>query len=114
MGHARYLIAQLQRKGGGALSLASRGCVLRSIDEHCGHDRDNLPSHIGPCEIGQLGKLIAVRCPRDFDDVMRRAGGQWEPGSRRWLVEPRRIGPVIRALRRVTDTLFRRAGVSLE
>jgi hypothetical protein len=37
-----------------------------------------------------------------------------EPGSRRWLVERRRIGPVIRALEATTDPLFRRAGISLE
>jgi hypothetical protein len=53
-----------------------------------------------------------VRCPRELDAVMRRAGGQvWEPGSRRWLVEPRRIGPVIRELQRTTDPLFRQAGI---
>jgi hypothetical protein len=45
---------------------------------------------------------------------MRRAGGQWEPGSRRWLLERRRIGPVIRALRRQTDPLFRQAGMTLD
>jgi hypothetical protein len=38
----------------------------------------------------------------------------WEPGSRRWLIERRRIGPVIRELLRVTDPLFRRAGLTLE
>jgi hypothetical protein len=42
----------------------------------------------------------------EFDDVMRRAGGQLEPISRRWLVERRRIGPVVRTLRRTTDPLF--------
>ena len=65
-------------------------------------------------EFGELGRLIAVRCPRDFDHLMRKAGGQWEPGSRRWLVERRRIGPVIRALEAATDPLVRRAGISLE
>jgi hypothetical protein len=45
---------------------------------------------------------------------MRRAGGQWEPGSRRWLIERRRIGPVIRTLRRTTDPLFRQAGIGLD
>ena len=40
--------------------------------------------------------------------------GLWEPGSRRWLIERRRIGPVIRALRRVTDPLFRHAGIDLD
>jgi hypothetical protein len=74
----------------------------------------DLPARVGPVEFGTLGKLIAVRCPHDFDHVMRRAGGQWEPGSRRWLLERRRIGPVIRALRRQTDPLFRQAGMTLD
>jgi hypothetical protein len=73
-----------------------------------------IPAYIGPCEFGQLGKLIAVRCPREFDDVMRQAGGQWEPASRRWLIERRRIGPVIRKLERATDPLFRRMGINLD
>jgi len=38
------------------------------------------------------------------------AGAVWEPGLRRWLVERRRIGPVIRALEAATDPLFRRVG----
>jgi hypothetical protein len=45
---------------------------------------------------------------------MRRAGGQWEPGTRQWLVERRRMGPLIRNLRRTTDPLFRQAGMSLD
>ena len=44
-----------------------------------------------------LGAMVAVRCPQEFADIVLRAGGLWEPGSRRWLVERRRIGPVIRA-----------------
>jgi len=52
-----------------------------------------------------LGRLVAVRAPRELDDIFRRAGGTWEPGSRRWLIERRRIGPVIRALRSTTDPL---------
>jgi hypothetical protein len=71
----------------------------------------DLPARIGPVEFGTLGGMVAVRCPREFDAIMRRAGGLWEPGSRRWLIEWRRIGPVIRSLQRVTDSLFRRAGL---
>ena len=37
-----------------------------------------------------------------------------EPGSGRWLVERRRIGPVIRALERSTDPLFRQCGMVLD
>jgi hypothetical protein len=46
--------------------------------------------------------------------MMRNAGGQWEAGSRRWLVERRRIGPVIRLLERTVDPLFRAAGLVLD
>ena len=63
---------------------------------------------------GHLGKLIAVLCPREFDVLMRNAGGQWEAGSRRWLIERHRIGPLIRTLQRTTDPLFRRAGLNLD
>jgi len=75
---------------------------------------DPIPARIGPCEFDRLGKLVAVRCPREFDPAMRCAGGIWEPGSRRWLIERRRIGPVMRELRRSVDPLFRRAGLTLE
>ena len=44
---------------------------------------------------------------------MRKAGGLWEPGSRRWLIERRRMGPVIRALEAATDPLFRHAGLTV-
>jgi hypothetical protein len=58
--------------------------------------------------------MVAVRCPRELDPLMRRAGGTWEPVSRRWLIEHRRIGPVLRELRRTTDPLFRQAGLNLD
>ena len=72
------------------------------------------PPHIGPAALSELGKLVAIRAPRELDPVFQRAGGIWEPGSRRWLLERRRIGPVIRTLRRVTDPLFRHAGLPLD
>ena len=73
-----------------------------------------LPARIGPCEIAELGRMVAIRCPRELAHILQRAGGEWEPGSRRWLVERRRIGPVVRALKRATDPLFRQAGMSLD
>jgi hypothetical protein len=76
--------------------------------------RQFVPSRIGPVEFGALGNWVTVRCPRDYDALMRNAGGQWEPGSRRWLIERRRIGPVIRTLERSVDPLFRVAGLTLE
>ena len=74
----------------------------------------DIPARIGPCEFGQLSNWITVRCPRELAPLMRQAGGQWEPGSRRWLIERRRIVPLIRRLERVTDPLFRQAGLSLD
>jgi hypothetical protein len=43
-----------------------------------------------------LGKLVAVRCPAELAHILHRAGAVWEPGSGRWLVQRRRIRPVIR------------------
>jgi hypothetical protein len=73
-----------------------------------------LPARIGPVEFAEFGRMVAVRCPQDFAHILQRAGGAWEPGSRRWLLERRRIGPVIRGLQRATDPLFRRAGLTLD
>ena len=74
-----------------------------------------MPMHIGPCQLSVFGeKWIVVRCPSDFDPLMRQAGGLWEPGSRRWLIERRRVGKLVRTLRRVTDPLFRRVGMDLD
>ena len=72
----------------------------------------NLPARVAPCEFGMLGGMVAVRCPARLrpSDAQGRAT---EPGSRRWLIEPRRIGPVIHALRRDTDPL-RQAGIELD
>jgi hypothetical protein len=58
--------------------------------------------------------MIAVRCPTDLVPMVQKAGGIWEPGSRRWLVERRRLNPLIRNLRRATDPLFRQAGIDLD
>ena len=74
----------------------------------------SLPQHVGPAVFSELGRMVAIRAPREFDGVFRQAGGVWEPGSRRWLIERRRVGPVIRALRALTDPLFRRAGLPLD
>ena len=73
-----------------------------------------VPVRIGPAEFSTLGAMVAVRCPADLVPLVRKAGGLWEPGSGRWLVERRRINPLIRNLRRVTDPLFRQAGIDLD
>ena len=36
-----------------------------------------IPARIGPVELGELGTLVAIRCPHDLDDLTRRAGGEW-------------------------------------
>ena len=74
----------------------------------------DLPARIGPMAFEMLGGMVAARCPRALDPPMKKAGGLWEPGGRRWLIQRRRINPLIRDLRRATDPLFRRAGLSLD
>jgi hypothetical protein len=75
----------------------------------------DVPPSIGPVVFGTLGVgWVMVHCPRQYDELMRRAGGVWEPGARQWLVERRRIGPVIRELERTVDPLFRRVGIHLD
>ena len=44
--------------------------------------------------------MVAVRCPRELAHIVQRAGGVWEPGSRRWLVDERCVRPLIVRLRR--------------
>jgi hypothetical protein len=66
-------------------------------------------------EFSEFGAMwVAVRCPSDLDPLLRKAGGLWEVGSRRWLIHRRRTGPLIRKLRWETDPLFCRAGLSLD
>jgi hypothetical protein len=45
---------------------------------------------------------------------MRKVGGLWEAGSRRWLIERRTPRADGGELRRSTDPLFRRAGMDLD
>ena len=73
-----------------------------------------VPPRIGPVEFGTLGSWVTLRCPREFDSMMRNAGGNWEAGSRRWLVERRRIGAVICLLERTVDPSFCAAGLVLD
>jgi hypothetical protein len=97
------------------LAGASQGGVVGGVSwTHAAASADPpLPAQIGPCQLSSFGeKWVAVRCPGEFEPLMGRAGGLWDPASRRWLIERRRIGPVFRALRRDTDPLFRQCRVS--
>ena len=52
-----------------------------------------VPPSIGPVVFGTLGVgWVMVRCPSEYDELMRRAGGAWEPGAGQWLVHRRRSG----------------------
>jgi hypothetical protein len=44
-----------------------------------------LPDRTGPVEFTEFGRLVAVRCPQEHAHIVERAGGVWEPGTRRWL-----------------------------
>ena len=41
---------------------------------------DHPPTRIGPCEFGQLGNWITVRCPRELEPLMRQ--DRWSMGAR--------------------------------
>jgi hypothetical protein len=110
--HSRRSEAGIAEKG--RASIKACGTQLPCTESPLMPPAIDIPSHIGPCEFGLLGKQIAIRCPKELAHILQRAGAIWEPGSRRWLVQRRRIGPVIRALERATDPLFRRAGVVLD
>ena len=73
-----------------------------------------MPMHIGPAEFRDFGALIAVRCPSELEAFIRSAGGEWDQGARHWLIERRRVGPLVRNLRQVTDPLFRWVGMDLD
>ena len=48
----------------------------------------DLPARVGPAEFSTLGAMVVVRCPHDLDPLMRKAGGLWEPGGSRALLDP--------------------------
>jgi len=41
---------------------------------------------------------VTVRCPSEFNELMRLTGGLREAGSRRWLIHRWRMGPLVREL----------------
>jgi hypothetical protein len=72
-----------------------------------------MPDHsvhaaIGPCQFVRLGTRITIRCPHDYDALMRLAGGVWDPGGGRWFIDPRRIqlAAVVDRLIYGNDTTF--------
>jgi hypothetical protein len=66
-------------------------------------------------ELEQFGaKWVAVRCPSEFNELMRARNGLREAGSRRWLISRRRVKPLVRELLVATDPLFRWASVDLD
>ena len=66
------------------------------------------------CPYHRLSGVTGRRGAGELAHAMQRARGVWEPGSPSWLVDRRRVGPVIRALERETDPLFRQAGMSMD
>ena len=89
--------------------------AVRGLPDQGAKSPVELPARVGPVELEQFGaRWVAVRCPAEFNELMRLTGGLWEAGSHRWLIDRRRINPLIRTLRRATDPLFRRAGIDLD
>jgi hypothetical protein len=70
-----------------------------------------LPMHIGRAEFRSSGALVAVRCPSELEPFIRSAGGEWDTGARHWLIERRRVGPLVRrGLRRDRSVVPRGSG----
>jgi hypothetical protein len=88
----------------------------RAYAEICRCARHSLPCPSALARWNSASLVEWWRCaaPKELNHILKRAGGVWEPGSRRWLVDRRRIGPVMRALEAATDPLFRRAGLDLD
>lgn len=72
-----------------------------------------LPAHFGPCELSELGKLVAIRCSElaHYPSAVLAPCGNLDRAAG---VQRRRIGPVIRSLERATDPLLRQAGINLD
>jgi hypothetical protein len=70
----------------------------RAYAEICRCARHRLPCPLASARLSSAScRMVAARCPKELAHILQRAGGVWEPGSRRWLVDRRRIVPVIRA-----------------
>ena len=74
----------------------------------------DVPASIGPVVFGTGVGWVTIRCPGQYDDLMRTAGATWDRATRQWWIERRRIGPVIRELEREVDPLFAQAGIRLD
>ena len=77
------------------LDAYSRRIVGWSMATTLAKQLPDLPTHVGRCR-SALGRQVAVQCPKELAYILQRAGAVWEPGSRRWLVQHRRIGRTIR------------------
>jgi hypothetical protein len=74
----------------------------------------DVPESIGPVVFGVGVGWVTIRCPGQYDDLMRRAGATWDRDIRQWWIERRRIWPVIRELEREVGPLFAQAGIRLD
>ena len=41
----------------------------------------HLPAYIGPCEFAELGRQVAVRCPKELEHILQRAGASLGRGA---------------------------------
>jgi len=65
------------------------------------------------CLRGRVG-WVMIRCPLQYNDLMRAGQGHLGFGHAAMAGERRRIGPVIRELERTVDPLFGRVGINLD
>ena len=113
--HPEYLEAKaILDRGGSLASLAADWRASSRRPRRAMSRETELPRRVGPVEFAMFGSMVEARCPSELAPLMRKAGGMWEPAGRRWLLMRRRVGPLIRELRRTTDPLFRHAGLDLD
>jgi hypothetical protein len=93
------------------MDAAARGLERRMMSKSRAVE---VPESIGPVVFGVGVGWVMIRCPRQYEDLLRSVGATWDPGSRQWWIERRRIGPVIRELEREVDPLFAQAGIRLD
>jgi hypothetical protein len=67
-----------------------------------------LPARIGPVEFGELGRMVAVRCPKEL--AQHPAACRWRLGA--WFASL--AGGAAARRPAATDPLFHRAGLVLE
>lgn len=53
-----------------------------------------LPHQVGPCSLTEIARLVLMQAPREFAQLIERAGGQFDRGARNRLQSKSASGPL--------------------